>query len=136
MMKNETWEKKSKRNSLNVLMWSALWVVSMAITGFAPRYVWDYNTTLSIISVAVHLLVGLGMILANRRHLLGLDKLQQKIQYSAMALCLGVGLVAGLSYELLEDIKLITFQPEIPHLVILMCLTYMVGIIMGKKRYM
>ena len=52
-----------------------------------------------------------------------------------MALTLGVGLVVGTSYELLEDIKLITFEPEISHLTILMCLTYFIGIILGNRRY-
>ncbi len=50
-------------------------------------------------------------------------------------MALGVGLVVGVSYELLEDIKLITFEPEISHLILLMCLTYGVGIILGNRRY-
>ena len=57
------------------------------------------------------------------------------VQLEAMAFSLGVGLVCGLSYELLEDIKLITFEPEIAHLIILMALTYMVGVIAGNRRY-
>ncbi len=52
-----------------------------------------------------------------------------------MALTLGVGMVVGVSYELLEDIKLITFEPEISHLIILMGLTFGIGIIVGNRRY-
>ena len=50
-----------------------------------------------------------------------------------MALSLGIGLVLGCSYEMLEDIKLIPFEPEIPfkHLIILMSLTYVVGTVLG-----
>ena len=48
---------------------------------------------------------------------------------------LGIGLVVASSYELLEDIKLITFEPEIPHIIILMALTYMIGIFLGNRRY-
>ena len=55
--------------------------------------------------------IGFGMIRMFRQYLLGLDELQRKIQLDAMALSLGVGLVVGVSYELLEDIKLITFEP-------------------------
>mgnify|MGYP006092209927 FL=1 len=79
--------------------------------------------------------IGFGMIYANKRHLLGMDEMQRHIQYGAMALTLGVGLVVGVSYELLEDIKLITFEPEISHLILLMCLTYCIGIIVGNRRY-
>jgi xanthosine utilization system XapX-like protein len=70
-----------------------------------------------------------------RQYLLGLDELQRKIELDAMALTLGVGMVVGVSYELLEDIKLITFEPEISHLIILMGLTFGIGIIVGNRRY-
>ena len=62
-------------------------------------------------------------------------KCSKKIQTDAMALSLGIGLVLGCSYELLEDIKLISFEPEIAHLVIIMCITYMIGIIKGGAKY-
>ncbi len=57
------------------------------------------------------------------------------VQLEAMAFSLGVGLVCGLSYELLEDIKLITFEPEVSHLIILMAITYIGGVIAGNRRY-
>jgi hypothetical protein len=107
----------------------------MAITAFAPKYLWDYNTLLTLFSVVVHLGFGYGMLMANKRHLDGLDEMQRKILFDAMALSLGVGLVVGLSYDLFENIKLITFEPEIAHLVIIMCLTYLVGVISGHRKY-
>jgi hypothetical protein len=64
-----------------------------------------------------------------------MDEMHRLIQLEAMALTLGVGLVFGMSYELLEDVKLIPFEPEISHLIILMCLTYFIGIILGNRRY-
>ena len=59
----------------------------------------------------------------------------QKIQLEAMAFAMGMGLVIGLSYELLEDIRLISFEPEISHLVILVCLTYMAAMVAGIRKY-
>jgi hypothetical protein len=126
---------RNSQNTRNLKMWTAAWVVSMAITVFAPKFVWDFNTLLTIIGVVVNLAIGFGMLLANRRYLRGLDEMQQKIMFDAMGLTLGVGMVVGLSYELLEDIKLITFQPEIGHLVVIMCLTYLAGIIAGHRKY-
>jgi hypothetical protein len=102
---------------------------------FGPKFFWEFNTPLTILGVLINLGIGFGMILANKRHLNGLDELMRKIQLEAMAFSLGAGLVCGLSYELLEDIKLITFEPEISHLIILMALTYMVGVIAGNRRY-
>jgi hypothetical protein len=132
--KNE-YNDRNDKNTRSLKKWSAAWVVSMAITVFAPKFIWDFNTLLTIIGVVINLAVGFGMLLANRVYLRGLDEMQQKIMFDAMGLCLGVGLVVGLSYELLEDIKLITFQPEIGHLVIIMCLTYLGGIIAGQRKY-
>ena len=123
------------KNTRNLKKWVIAWVVSMAVTLFAPKFIWDFNTLLTIIGVTTNLAIGFGMLLANRVYLRGLDEMQQRIMFDAMGLTLGVGLVVGLSYELLEDIKLITFQPEIGHLVIIMCLTYAGGIIAGNRKY-
>jgi hypothetical protein len=115
--------------------WNAAWVASMALAAFGPKLMWNYDTLLTILSVLINLGIGFAMILANRRYLRGLDEMHQKIFLDAAVLTLGVGLVCGLSYELLEDIKLIPFQPEISHLVILMCLTFLTGMIVGHRKY-
>jgi hypothetical protein len=75
------------------------------------------------------------MLVANRRYLREVDEMQERIMLDAMALCLGEGLIIGLSYELLEDIRLITFQPEIQHLVLIMSLTYASAIKAGNRKY-
>jgi hypothetical protein len=76
-----------------------------------------------------------GVIVANKRHLLGLDELQQRIQLEAMALSLGVGLVAGLAYSNLDVANLIPGDAEISNLVILISLTYAAGIVAGQRKY-
>jgi hypothetical protein len=75
------------------------------------------------------------MILANKRHLQGMDEMQQKIFRDAAVLSLGVGLVCACSYELMEDIKLITFEPEVSHVILLMIMTFIVGMIIGNRKY-
>ncbi|MDG1733958.1 MAG: hypothetical protein P8M49_01690 [Thalassotalea sp.] len=132
---DNSWKTRTKKNTVRLGLWTFFWVLTCAITAFAPKFIWDFNTTLTIIAVVVNILVGFGMILANRTHLRGLDEMQQKIQTEAMALSLGVGLVLGSSYELLEDIKLITYEPEISHLIIVMCISYMIGVIKGGVKY-
>jgi len=126
---------RSRKNTAYLGYWTLAWLVTMAVAAFAPRFVWDYATLPTVLAVLVNLAVGFGMIMANKRHLQGLDEMQQKIFLDAGALTLGVGLVCGLSYELLEDIKLIPFEPEISHLFILMSLTFMVGMIAGHRKY-
>lgn len=132
---SSNWAAESQMNSVRLLTWSAAWVASMALAAFGPKLLWNYDTLLTILAVLINLGIGFAMILATRRYLRGLDEMHQKIFLDAAVLTLGIGLVCGLSYELLEDIRLIPFQPEIPHLVILMCLTFLVGMIAGHRKY-
>jgi len=129
------WQAQSHKNSNRLLFWNAGWVLSMALAAFGPRFIWSFQTDLSVLAVLMNLALGLGVILATKRHLNGLDEMQQKIFRDAAVLTLGVGLVCGLSYEILEDIKLIGFEPEISHLILLMTLTFATGMINGQRKY-
>ena len=75
------------------------------------------------------------MLVANKRHLDGLDELQRKIQVEAMALALGVGLIAGLAYSTADIVNLIAFDAEISYLVMLVSVVYLLGIFVGRRRY-
>lgn len=130
-----SYQTKNNANSVKLRNWTAAWVLTMAIAAFAPRFIWDFNTSITMIALLINLAVGFRMLVANREYLRGLDEMQQKILFDAMAFTLGVGLVIGLSYELLEDIKLIGFEPEISHLIIIMCLTYLIAMIAGHRKY-
>ncbi len=129
------WEAGRTRDTVRMGYWSAAWVATTALAAFGPKILWDFQTALTIAAVLVNLAVGFGMVAATRRYLKGQDELQRKIFLDAGALTLGVGLVCGLSYELLEDVRLIAYEPAISHLVILMSLTFIVGMIVGHRRY-
>ena len=126
---------QTKKNTKRLFIWSVVWVLATAGAAFGPKNLWNFNTLLTIIAVLIHIGIGLGMIRVFKQFLLGLDELQRKIHLDAMAISLGIGLVFGCSYEMLEDIKLIPFQPEIPHLMIVMYLTYAIGAVIGVRKY-
>jgi len=127
--------KNNAKKSRLLKYWTVTWVLSTALAAFGPKLLWDFATVQTILAVLLNIGVGFGMILATKRHVHGLDELQQRIFLDAGALSLGVGLVFGIAYELLEDIKLISFEPEISHLVILMTLTFLAGTIAGNRKY-
>jgi hypothetical protein len=79
--------------------------------------------------------VGLGMILSNKNYLLKLDELMQRIQLEAMGVTLGIGVVAGLSYSLLDTTNLIAADAEIGFLVLLMGVVYLSSIAISQRRY-
>ena len=133
--RSNDWATSNRRNTVRLRYWTFAWVATMAVAAFGPKIIWDFAALPTILALLVNLAVGFGMIAANKRYLQGLDELHQKIFLDAGALTLGVGLVFGISYALLEDIKLISFKPEISHLVVLMCLTFLAGMIVGHRRY-
>ncbi len=132
---SNTWTQKTRKNTLILGYWTAAWLASMALATFGPVALWQFDTTLTILAVLMNLGIGFGMILANKRHLKGLDELHQKIQLEAMAISLGIGLVGGLAYSILDTTNVMAFHAEISHLVILLGLTYLGGIIFGHRRY-
>lgn len=134
-MKSGTWSSKKVKNTLYLFYWTAAWLITQALAVFGPMHIWHSNKLLTGLALLINLVVGIGMILANRRHLNGLDELQRKIQMDAMALSLGVGLVAGLGYSTLDVTNLIPLDAEISHLVILMALTYLLGVVLGNRKY-
>lgn len=129
------WEIKQSKNISRLRNITALWLASFALAAFGPKFIWDFNTLFTIFALLVSIGIGFLMVLANKNFLQGVDELQRKIQTDAMGITLGLGLILGSSYELLEDIKLITYEPEISHLMIMMCLIYLVSIILGQRKY-
>jgi len=131
----DDWSSKTARNTALVGYWTAAWLVTMAAANFGPKFIWQSNEWVTIFAILINLAIGFGMIMANRRHLNGLDEMHQKIHLNAMAQSLGVGLVTGLAYSNLDITNIIPFDAEITHLVILMTLTYGAGIFTGNRKY-
>ena len=122
-------------NTRALLLWTLAWVASTALLRFGAEYIWDYQPAYSIIALITHLALGLAMIAANVKHLSNLDELQRKITMDAMGITLGVALIAGIAYEQLEDIKLISYEPEISQLIMLMAVTYIIAMLFGNRKY-
>jgi hypothetical protein len=133
--KSNNYKSNTSKNTIRLSKWTLAWVLSMALASFGRLYLWESNDMLSLITILFNLAIGIGFIVANKDHLKGLDELQQKIQLEATALSLVVGIVVGLSYNMLAQANIIFSKAEISHLVIIMALTYMIGIYTGNRRY-
>lgn len=131
----ETWTRRRKKNTTRLALWTAAWVVSLAIATFGFKFMWSENTLISLFAFIINAGAGIGMIVANIKYNKSLDEMQQKIQLEAMGIALGVGVVGGLSYSLLDITNLIMVDAEISFLVILIGLSYLAAIIIGHLRY-
>lgn len=129
------WQEKNKKNTAKLSFWTTMWVISMALTNFGPKFLWDFEQTLTVAMVILNLALGLKMVLANIQHIKGLDEMQQRIQLNAMGITLGLSLIIGLTYSNLDVLNLISFNAEISHLVIFMGLTYLTATFIGTRKY-
>jgi hypothetical protein len=132
---NTDWKQRNQINTKRLAKWTAAWVLSLALATFGAQFIWQQNQWMTATAIGLNFLIGIGMIIANKQHLADLDELQQKIQLNAMGLSLGMGLIIGISYSTIDTTGLIQAHAEISHLVIVMSLTYLMGIIMGNRKY-
>ncbi|MGI9222536.1 MAG: hypothetical protein ACR2QS_16030 [Woeseiaceae bacterium] len=130
-----SWEAATARNTVRLALWTIAWVLTLAMATFGPLLLWESGTLPSVIAIAVNLAAGVGMIIAYKNHLRGLDELQRKMQLEAMALSLGVGLIAGLGFSTMDIANLISFDAEISHMVMLMSITYAIGLAISRRKY-
>jgi hypothetical protein len=122
------------KNHIRLLCWIFLWVGTMVLADKAELYQWHSSALISMLAIVINAAIGLGVIFTFMRYLKELDELQRKIQLDALALSMGVSLVASFSYSLLVTAKFIT-GVEVSDIILLMTLTYVVGTIVGQIRY-
>ena len=133
--KSNEWEATKRKNVKHLAYWTGGWALTVAIAAFGPKFLWDYNSSISILAILFSTIIGVGMILMNRKYANGLDEMHRKITMEAKAIALGVGVVGGLSYSMLDAANVISFDAEIGHLVLLIGITYFIAFIVGSIRY-
>ena len=127
-------DERTRRNTVRLGLWTGAWLVSMALAVFGPIFLWE-SRSVSLVAIVINVALGIGMMVANKQHLDGLDELQRKIQLDAMALALGMGLVLGLGYSAMDIANVIEFDAEISFLVMLIGVIYIVGVLIGRRKY-
>lgn len=128
--------RKERTTSIKKLaLWTLAWVVSVALVTFGHIYLWNGNKGITSLALVLNIAIGLGMILANRNYINSGDELERKIQLEAMGLTLGLTLIVGIAYSLLDATNLIVWDAEISFLVIFMGLTYMAAVLFNTRKY-
>lgn len=103
--------------------------------GFGPKFLWNKALVFRLLAVGLNVAVGIGMILATKKYVMELDDLQQKVYLNALGITVGVALIVGIPYQVMDSYDVIPFHADISHLVILMGLTFLVSILYGTWRY-
>jgi len=97
-----------KNTAMKLFLFTSTWVASTALLSFGPRLWWNYETSTTVLVVAVNLLAGGLMLLAFFRHLKSMDELQRQTHLEAMALTLGVTMIFTVIYGSLPKVQLLT----------------------------
>lgn len=127
--------KDERKTTIKLALWTMSWVVTVAVATFGPKFIWDDHLFLTIFAVGVNLINGILMIIANRSYFNKLDELQRKIHIEALAITIGLSMIAGISYSLLDTTNLISMDAEIGFLVGFMGITYIISVFINSKRY-
>lgn len=129
-------KEERKKHLINLGLWTWSWVATLAIATFGPKFIWDDHLALTTLAILTNLVNGILMILANRKLFNHYDELERKIHLESLALTLGLTVIVGLSYSLLDLTNLIPFDAEIGILVGFVGVTYMTTLLINRKRYL
>lgn len=127
--------KTRNKNLRQLAAWTWIWVATMAIASFGPKYIWDDHTALTVLAITVNFANGLLMIIANRNLFNDFDELERKIHLESLALTLGLAVVVGLTFSLLDTANLNGMDAEISYLVMFIGVMYLICIAINTRRY-
>jgi len=129
---------KEKRRSLLVRLaiWTWSWVITAAIATFGPQFIWNNHEGITALAIAVNLINGIAMIIANRRLFDHYDELERKLHLESMGLTLGLTVIVGLAYSMLDQTNLITSDAEIGILIGFMGITYLITLLINRRRFL
>jgi hypothetical protein len=115
--------------------WGGAWLAATALMKFGPKFLWHQVLVFTLLAIGLDVVVGVGMILANKKYVAELDELQQKVYLNALGITVGVALIAGVPFSVMDFYHVISFRAEIWHLLMLMSLTFLVSFLYGMWRY-
>ncbi len=129
------YESRIRTNVIGLFRWNVAWGAATALMAFGPKFLWNKTSVLTLLAAGLDVAVGVGVILANKNYLAQLDDLQRKVQLDSMGITLGVALVAGAPFSVMDAYHLLPFHADIAYLLILMSLTFAVSNLYGTRRY-
>lgn len=134
-MNTSDWSERIRKSTIRLASWTVIWVLTVALPAFGPVLFWGENDLINLLVILLNFGVGIGMIIANIQHLKIQDEMMQKVQLEAMGISLGVAIVGGIAYSMLDATNVIPYDAEIGFLVMLIGLTYLVSLFVNIRRY-
>ena len=115
--------------------WTLSWVASTALATFGPIFMWGDSKLLTTIALLLNVGIGIIMILANRNLFMEYDELQKDIHLKAMGITLGLTMVLGIAYSLMDVTNLISGDAENSLLIGAMGIIYLLSVLKMNRYY-
>jgi hypothetical protein len=129
------YQSRIRTNVIRLFYWNGAWAAATLLMALGPKFLWNKALVLTLLTIGLDLAVGVGMILANKKYVMELDELQRKVFLNALAITVGVGLIASPPLSVLDAYHVIHFHANLGLLIILMSLTFLVSLLYGTWRY-
>lgn len=129
------YESRIRTSNWRLFRWTGAWLVTTALMTFGPVLLWNKAMVLTLLAVGLNVGVGVGVILANKNYLAELDELQRKVHLNAMGITLGVAMIVGIPFSVMDKYNVIPFRADIAHLMMLLGLTFLVSVLYWAWRY-
>lgn len=130
-----SYQSRVRVHVIRLFRWSAAWGGTCVLIAFGPRFLWNKALVFTLLTVGLNVCVGIGAIVAHKKYLGELDELQRKVHLNSLAITVGVAMIAGIPYSIMDSYHVIPFHADISHLVVLMSLTYAAFNLYGTWRY-
>ena len=127
--------RRDRNNQIRMATWTLAWSLAWVIATYGIKNDWFANDGLVIAIVAVVLIIGAGVFRAYRRYLRDADELLRKIELDALAAALGVGMIGGVGYWLLQLAEIVQYKDAFIVLFLLVCGVYSASILLGHRRF-
>src|SRR5579862_2862568 len=66
-------------NTIRLACWGGAWIAATALMKFGPKFLWNQILVFTLLAIGLDVVVGVGMVLANKKYVAELDELQQKV---------------------------------------------------------
>lgn len=129
-------KQERKKRVLKLAIWTWSWVGSLALATFGYEFLWNQSKAVTLATILLNLCIGIGMIIANRNLFNHFDELERKIHLESLAITLGLTVVVGLTYSLFDQTNIIHKDAEIGLLVGFIGITYLISLVVSRKKYL
>ncbi len=129
-------DSRLKKSNKSIFIWTTAWLLTTASLAFGPKLIWDFNMLISGFAVLLNIAFGIKMLLANKSLFDGMDELQRKIHFNAMAVSLGVTMILGCLYGLLEPAGILEETPPPSNILFVMGISYLIAVFVNFRKYL